>query len=83
VKPLVSILIPAFNAETWIANALRSALAQPWDRKDIIVVDDSSRKRTLAIAKQFGFLSSHREINLRLQQGTKPFAVVGAITSSG
>ena len=51
--PLVSILIPAFNSEKWIADTLRSAIAQTWQRKEIIVVDDGSRDETLAIARQF------------------------------
>ena len=52
-KPLVSILIPAFNSQEWIADTLRSALAQSWERKEIIVVDDGSTDHTLAIARQF------------------------------
>ena len=52
-KPLVSILIPAFNAQEWIADTLRSAIAQTWERKEIIVVDDGSADQTLAIARQF------------------------------
>jgi hypothetical protein len=52
-KPLVSVLIPAFNAEKWIADTLRSALAQTWPHKEIIVIDDGSRDRTLTIARQF------------------------------
>lgn len=52
-KPLVSILIPAFNAEEFIADSIRSALAQTWPHKEIIVVDDESRDRTLAIATRF------------------------------
>jgi glycosyltransferase involved in cell wall biosynthesis len=51
-KPLVSILIPAFNAEKWIADTLESAIGQTWERKEIIVVDDGSRDQTLAIARQ-------------------------------
>ena len=51
--PLVSILIPAYNAERWIADTVRSALAQTWERKEIIIVDDGSQDRTLAIAQQF------------------------------
>jgi glycosyltransferase involved in cell wall biosynthesis len=49
----VSILIPAFNAQEWISDTLHSAIAQTWDRKEIIVVDDGSADRTLAVAKQF------------------------------
>jgi glycosyltransferase involved in cell wall biosynthesis len=52
-KPLVSILIPSYNAQEWIADTLRSALAQTWERKEIIVVDDGSTDKTLFIARQF------------------------------
>jgi glycosyltransferase involved in cell wall biosynthesis len=51
--PLVSILIPAFNAEDWIADTIRSALAQTWANKEIIIVDDGSQDRTLSIAQRF------------------------------
>lgn len=52
-QPLVSILIPAYNSEKWIADALKSAIAQTWNRKEIIVVNDGSTDATLAIAQQF------------------------------
>jgi glycosyltransferase involved in cell wall biosynthesis len=52
-KPLVSILIPAYNSEKWITDSLRSAISQTWPRKEIIVVDDGSKDRTLEIARQF------------------------------
>jgi len=52
-KPLVSILIPAYNSEEWIAQTIRSALAQTWQRKEIIVVDDGSKDQTAATARRF------------------------------
>jgi glycosyltransferase involved in cell wall biosynthesis len=52
-KPLVSVLIPAYNAERWIADTIRSALQQTWPRKELIVVDDGSADRTLQVARQF------------------------------
>jgi glycosyltransferase involved in cell wall biosynthesis/peptidoglycan/xylan/chitin deacetylase (PgdA/CDA1 family) len=52
-RSLVSILIPAYNAQEWVADTLRSAIAQTWERTEIIVVDDGSRDQTLAIARQF------------------------------
>ncbi len=51
--PLVSILIPAHNADKWVADTIRSAVAQTWKRKEIIVVDDGSTDQTLAVARQF------------------------------
>jgi glycosyltransferase involved in cell wall biosynthesis len=52
-KPLVSILIPAYNSEEWIAESIQSAMAQTWARKEIIVVDDGSRDRTAEVAETF------------------------------
>ena len=52
-KPLVSILIPAYNAEAWIADTIRSALEQTWPKKEIIVVDDGSSDRTFLVAREF------------------------------
>lgn len=51
--PLVSILIPAYNAEPWIAETIQSALGQTWPNKEIIVVDDGSTDQTLSIAQKF------------------------------
>ncbi|MFN9885147.1 MAG: glycosyltransferase family 2 protein, partial [Pseudanabaena sp.] len=37
---LVSILIPCYNSEKWIAETLKSALDQTWQNIEIILVDD-------------------------------------------
>jgi len=49
---LVSILIPAYNAEKWIKETVESALAQTWPRKEIIVVDDGSSDGTRAVLEK-------------------------------
>ncbi|HEY9851383.1 MAG TPA: glycosyltransferase family A protein [Leptolyngbyaceae cyanobacterium] len=51
--PLVSIIIPCYNAEFWIAETLQSALSQTWQSKEIIVVDDGSTDKSLAIIRKF------------------------------
>lgn len=51
--PLVSILIPAYNAAGWIADTIKSAVAQSWPRKEIIIVDDGSSDQTVAVARRF------------------------------
>jgi glycosyltransferase involved in cell wall biosynthesis len=50
---LVSILIPAYNAERWIGDTIKSALGQTWLNKEIIIVDDGSRDQTFSIAREF------------------------------
>jgi glycosyltransferase involved in cell wall biosynthesis len=52
-KPLVSILICAYNAEKMIAETLESAIAQTWQRKEIIVLDDGSTDRTAEVVRRF------------------------------
>jgi glycosyltransferase involved in cell wall biosynthesis len=51
---LVSILIPCFNAERWIGEAIESALAQTWPEKEVIVVDDGSTDGSLDVIRRFG-----------------------------
>jgi len=66
-EPLVSILIPAFNTEAFVADAIRSALAQTWQRTEIIVVDDGSTDRTADVCR--GFASSKVAIITEPHQG--------------
>lgn len=53
-KPLVSIVIPCFNAARWLRPCIESALAQTWEEKEIFVVDDGSTDSSLAVARGFG-----------------------------
>ena len=52
-RPLVSILICAYNAERTIAETLKSAIAQTWPRLEIIVINDGSKDGTPEIVRQF------------------------------
>ncbi len=52
-KPLVSILIPCYNAEKFLGETLNSALSQTWQNIEIILVDDGSTDSSLAIAKSY------------------------------
>lgn len=52
-NPLVSIIIPSYNAAPWLAETMGSALGQTWLHTEVIVVDDGSRDDSLAIARGF------------------------------
>jgi len=52
-RSLVSILIPAYNAEAWVAESIQSAVNQTWPHKEIIVVDDGSHDGTAEVARRF------------------------------
>ncbi len=52
-NPTVSVIIPCYNAAAWIGAAIESALAQDGIAPDVIVVNDGSTDRSLAIARGY------------------------------
>lgn len=53
VKPLVSVLIPCFNAERHIGETLESVLRQTWSEIEIVVVNDGSTDQSGAEIARF------------------------------
>lgn len=80
-RPLVSIIVPCFNAGPWLAATLESALAQTWPAVEIIVIDDGSTDHSKSVADGFSArgvkifdqpnqgASAARNHGLRLAQG--------------
>ena len=56
--PVVSIFIPAYNREQYLSATLDSLLAQTFGDFEIIVADDGSTDRTLAIARDYAVRDS-------------------------
>jgi len=53
-RPLVSVIIPVYNGTNYLAEAVRSVLAQTYDPIEIIVVDDGSTDGTWDLIQSFG-----------------------------
>jgi glycosyltransferase involved in cell wall biosynthesis len=53
VKPKVSVIIPAYNSEKYIAEAIESVFAQTYPGYEVIVVDDGSTDGTLQLLKRY------------------------------
>ena len=52
--PKVSIIIPVYNGENYLAEAIESALAQSYDNLEVIVINDGSKDNTEKIALSYG-----------------------------
>jgi hypothetical protein len=51
--PLVSVILPFFNAEAVLGTALESLRAQSWDALDVLMIDDAGTDGGAAIAADF------------------------------
>lgn len=61
--PLVSFVVPVFNGERFIADALGSIYAQDYEPFEVIVVDDGSSDRSGEIAESFEAVRVIRQAN--------------------
>lgn len=52
-QPLVSVLIPTYNREAYIADCINSALNQTYSNIEVVVVDNCSTDRTFQICLEF------------------------------
>ncbi len=53
-NPLVSVIIPAYNEEKYIQNALESIKKQSYDRLETVVVANGCSDNTAKVAREFG-----------------------------
>ena len=52
-KPLVSIILPVYNAQNHIARCLESICAQSWQNIEVIVLNDGSKDQSLPVCEAF------------------------------
>lgn len=53
-QPLVTVIMPAYNAEKYIAAAISSVLSQSYGELELLVIDDCSSDKSVEIAESFG-----------------------------
>ena len=53
-QPLISCIVPVFNGERFLAEALNSIMAQTYKPLEVIVADDGSSDETASVARGYG-----------------------------
>jgi glycosyltransferase involved in cell wall biosynthesis len=53
-QPVVSVIIPVFNGERFLREAVQTVLAQNYSPLEIVIVDDGSTDSTASVAKSLG-----------------------------
>jgi teichuronic acid biosynthesis glycosyltransferase TuaG len=67
VDELVSVITPAYNAERFLPDTIRSVLAQTYEKWEMIIVDDCSADDTLRVAREY----SEADSRIRVTQSEK------------
>jgi glycosyltransferase involved in cell wall biosynthesis len=76
IQGLLSVIVPTYNAEAYLAETLTSVFAQNWNALELLVVDDGSSDGSLAVAERFGsalrtFACPHRGLAATRNCGIK------------
>lgn len=81
---LISIIMPAYNAEKTLEQAVNSVLAQSWQNYELIIIDDFSKDGTWALAKDLARQDSRiRVLHNRFNGGASRSRHVGIEESQG
>lgn len=82
-QALVSVVIPAFNAQKWLAATLSSAASQTHTNLQIIVVDDGSVDQTSEIAEARALKDSRIIVKRQSNQGVAAARNAGIDAADG
>jgi len=69
--PLISIIMPCFNAERFLPDAVRSVMEQRWPSLELIIIDDGSTDGSLAVAEALS--KRYDDIHLLTQTNRGPY----------
>jgi glycosyltransferase involved in cell wall biosynthesis len=68
----ISIIMPAYNEERFIAEAIESVLAQTWRDFELIILNDGSQDSTLKIAEHYALLDPRVRVESHWNMGVAP-----------
>ena len=82
-KTLLSVIVPAYNRETYISECLQSVLSQMPENCELIVVDDGSTDATPQILETYGRSYPNVRIFIREHKGASGARNTGLVNAKG
>ncbi len=77
-KPLVSVIMPVYNAEAFIKEAIKSILHQTYREFEFIIIDDHSSDNSLAIIKSF----SKKDRRIRIYKNSRHVGIAKTLNKA-
>lgn len=74
-KPLISVVMPAHNAQKYIKEAIESILSQTFKNFELIIVNDCSKDKTLEIIRNF----SKSDYRIEIVSNTKRLGIANSL----
>lgn len=81
--PLVSVIVPLYNAENTIKTAIESLLAQTWRDLEIIIVNDCSTDNSLEVVSEYADIPQVKLLSNEKNSGAYPARNKGLKFASG
>lgn len=76
-KPLISVVMPAHNAQKYLGSAIESILNQTFKKFELIIVNDASADKTLQIIKSF----AKKDSRIRIINNKKRLDIAGSLNN--
>lgn len=73
IKPPVTIIVTVYNVESVLESVLQSIVSQAYPIREIIVIDNRSTDRSVAVAKKF--IKLHKRIPMRIVQRKRTYGL--------
>ena len=68
-EELISVIVPEYNVETYLAKSLDSILSQSYRNIEVVVVDDGSKDGTAGIIDQYARMNPGKVVALHISNG--------------
>jgi len=82
-EPLVSVIIPVYNAEHYLRNSVQSVLDQSWKQLEILLIDDCSTDNSREIMLELSVHPNIRSIYMPVNSGAAATRNAGILEATG